>query len=146
MHGGYFSWSTVRVICDRFSQVAELKLVLGLDIKANIETKNLSQGTTYAAYLVYQLSQFKSGFGRSPIVLRINYRKSGVVSVHSVILDPMPPRALHRGDGWMEIEMGCQFLIEQGDDDDAVECRVTEGSNLKSGLIVEGIELRPKHI
>lgn len=135
------------VICDRFSQVAELKLVLGLDIKANIETKNLSQGTTYAAYLVYQLSQFKSGFGRSPIVLRINYRKCGVMSVHSVILDPTPLRARHRGDGWMEIEMGCQFLIEQGDDDDdAVECSVTEGSNLKSGLIVEGIELRPKHI
>lgn len=135
------------VICDRFSQVAELKLVLGLHIKANIETKNLSQGTTYAAYLVYQLSQFKSGFGRSPIVLRINYRQSAVVSsVHSVILDPTPPRARHRGDGWMEIEMGCQFLIEQGDGDDVVECSVTEGSNLKSGLIVEGIELRPKHI
>ncbi|XP_061992857.1 F-box protein At2g02240-like [Rosa rugosa] len=139
----YWQWMTLPH--SRFSQVAKLKLVWWLDINACISAKNLSPGTTYAAYLVYQLSEVRSGLARTPIVLRVNYRQSAVVSVHSVILDPMPQEARHRGDGWMEIEMG-QFFIEQGNDDAAVECSVTEVSNLKSGLIVEGIELRPIHM
>ncbi|PRQ35878.1 putative phloem protein [Rosa chinensis] len=110
-----------------------------------MSAKNLSSGTTYTAYLVYQLAEVRSGLARTPIVLRVNYRQSAIVSVHSVILDPMPQEARHGGDGWMEIEMG-QFFIEQGNDDAAIECSVTEVSNLKGGLIVEGIELRPMHM
>ncbi|XP_050375426.1 putative F-box protein PP2-B12 [Argentina anserina] len=142
----YWQWMTLPH--SRFSEVAKLKLVWWLDIKACIWTKNLSAGTTYAAYLVYQLSEVRSGLARTPIVLRINYQQSAVVSVHRVILDPMPQRARHRGDGWMEIEMGQFFIEQKGNDDavDVVECSVTEVDNLKSGLIVEGIELRPVHM
>lgn len=129
----------------RFSEVARLNRLWWLDIKACISTNNLSPGTIYAAYLVYQLSEIRSGLAKTPIVLRINYRQRTVVRLYSVILDPMPQRARHRGDGWMEIEMG-QFFNEQGNYHDVVECSITEVSNLKSGLIVEGIELRPIHM
>ncbi|KAJ4956133.1 hypothetical protein NE237_012916 [Protea cynaroides] len=50
-----------------------------------------------------------------------------------------------RGDGWMEIKMG-EFFNERGDDGE-VEMSITEVEDPnwgKNGLIVEGIELRPK--
>ncbi|KAF8392009.1 hypothetical protein HHK36_022349 [Tetracentron sinense] len=49
-----------------------------------------------------------------------------------------------RGDGWMEIEMG-EFFNDRGDDGD-VEMSLMEVDNgeWKSGLIIQGIELRPK--
>ncbi|KAJ4969259.1 hypothetical protein NE237_015960 [Protea cynaroides] len=49
-----------------------------------------------------------------------------------------------RGDGWMEIELG-EFFNEKGEDGD-VEMSLMEvkGGNWKGGLIIQGIELRPK--
>ncbi|XP_019054130.1 PREDICTED: F-box protein PP2-B10-like isoform X2 [Nelumbo nucifera] len=49
-----------------------------------------------------------------------------------------------RGDGWMEIEMG-EFFNDWGEDGE-VEMSLMEikGGNWKSGLIIQGIELRPK--
>ncbi|XP_050373832.1 putative F-box protein PP2-B12 [Argentina anserina] len=140
-------WQWIASSNSRFAEVAELKLVWWLDIKACIETKNLSRGTTYAAYLVYQLSQHRYGF-ESPLVSRISYQQSEVGTVHSVILDPTPARARNRRDGWIEVEIG-EFFIEEGDDDDdgdVIECSVKEVSYSKRGLIVEGIEVRPKEI
>lgn len=50
-----------------------------------------------------------------------------------------------RGDGWMEVEMG-HFFNDGGVDHGAVVFSLMEIDNYtsKSGLIVEGIELRPK--
>ncbi|PIA36200.1 hypothetical protein AQUCO_03400247v1 [Aquilegia coerulea] len=49
-----------------------------------------------------------------------------------------------RDDGWMEIELG-EFYNDQGEDGE-VQMTLTEikGGHLKCGLIVQGIELRPK--
>ncbi|KAJ4968494.1 hypothetical protein NE237_015195 [Protea cynaroides] len=49
-----------------------------------------------------------------------------------------------RGDGWMEIQLG-EFVNEKGEDGD-VEMSLMEvtGSSSKCGLIIQGIELRPK--
>ena len=41
-----------------------------------------------------------------------------------------------RKDGWIEIELG-YFYNDQGDEE-------VKGEHLKGGLIVEGIEIRPK--
>ncbi|CAL8989501.1 unnamed protein product, partial [Prunus brigantina] len=141
------------VICeshDRFSQVAKLNIVCWLDIKGYIETKNLSPRTTYAAYFVYQLSsQDNPRTAATPVTLRVAYEHSAVAVEHSVILDPVnyegtaPPHARYRGDGWFEIEMG-EFVTEE--DNATVVCSLMETNdyNYKRGLIVEGIELRPK--
>lgn len=49
-----------------------------------------------------------------------------------------------RGDGWMEVELG-EIFIKGGEDVD-MEMALTEvkGGNWKHGLIVQGIEVRPK--
>ncbi|OIT39799.1 PREDICTED: F-box protein PP2-B10-like [Nicotiana attenuata] len=49
-----------------------------------------------------------------------------------------------RSDGWMEIELG-EFFVKRGQEAE-VEMSLTElkGGNWKSGLIVEGIDIRPK--
>lgn len=51
---------------------------------------------------------------------------------------------VRRGDGWMEMEMGSFY--SDGGDDGTVEAWLlgTEGYSAKSGLIVQGIEFRPK--
>ncbi|KAI5424492.1 hypothetical protein KIW84_030610, partial [Lathyrus oleraceus] len=48
-----------------------------------------------------------------------------------------------REDGWMEIEIGEFF---SGEDDEEIQMSVAEvGHQLKGGLVLEGIEVRPKH-
>ncbi|KAK4353588.1 hypothetical protein RND71_025782 [Anisodus tanguticus] len=49
-----------------------------------------------------------------------------------------------RSDGWIEVELG-QFFVKRGQDAE-LEMSLTEvkGGNWKSGLVVEGIEIRPK--
>ncbi|CAN4106367.1 unnamed protein product [Withania somnifera] len=49
-----------------------------------------------------------------------------------------------RSDGWMEIELG-EFFVKRGQEAE-LEMSLTEvkGGNWKSGLIVEGIDIRPK--
>jgi hypothetical protein len=49
-----------------------------------------------------------------------------------------------RGYGWLEIKLGEFF--NGGEDDGEVEMSVLEvkGGNWKGGLIVQGIEIRPK--
>lgn len=50
-----------------------------------------------------------------------------------------------REDGWMEVELG-EFFNGEGDDEDEVKMSLMEikGHQLKGGLIIEGIEVRPK--
>ncbi|KAM5552656.1 putative F-box protein PP2-B12 [Rosa sericea] len=142
----YWEWNSLPE--SRFSEVAELRLVWWLEIKGNIDTKILSPRTTYAAYLVYQFPEESQwGFQGMPMTVRVTNEQNEVVAEHDVFLaDPpedMLPQARSRGDGWMEIELGEIFNQE---DDATVEFRLreTESGVPKGGLIVEGIELRPK--
>ncbi|XP_042501121.1 F-box protein PP2-B10-like [Macadamia integrifolia] len=81
------------------------------------------------------------GFGRLPTLLRLRPWEP--------VEDPEPRqegqiRPKKREDGWMEIEMG-EFFNERGEDGE-VEMSLMEvkGGQWKSGLIIQGIELRPK--
>ncbi|XP_071922130.1 putative F-box protein PP2-B12 [Coffea arabica] len=56
--------------------------------------------------------------------------------------DVQNPR--QRGDGWMEVELGEIFIKEGQDVDLEMSLMEVKGGNWKSGLIVEGIEIRPK--
>lgn len=49
-----------------------------------------------------------------------------------------------RGGGWLELELG-EFFNEAGDDGAVkMELRETQGGHWKKGLIIHGIEIRPK--
>ncbi|XP_038717602.1 putative F-box protein PP2-B2 [Tripterygium wilfordii] len=141
----YWKWKSLPE--SRFSQVAKLRYVWWLDIKARIETKVLSPETTYAAYFVFKFVKSRHGFNRRPVELCVNVEGSECKEKHRVHLDlpvdmPQEPRLSQRRDGWMEVEMG-SFYNEHGDDG-TVLCSLIETKDYKRGLIVEGIEFRPK--
>ena len=54
-----------------------------------------------------------------------------------------------REDGWFEIELGGFYNVGGDYDDNNNEVKMclkeVNGEHLKGGLIVEGIEIRPKH-
>ena len=56
----------------------------------------------------------------------------------------MPPQPRERSDEWMEIEMG-EFFYDNEDAGGVVAAlREFDNYTTKNGLIVEGIEFRPK--
>ncbi|XP_022760856.1 F-box protein PP2-B10-like [Durio zibethinus] len=140
-------WSWISLPESRFSEVAKLKNVGMLDVKGKARLKILSSRTNYAAYLVFKIVRDRYGFRHTPVELRVAIEGTGSGEVRTVILDPRPNAphlAREREDGWMEIEMG-EFFNECGDDR-MVECNLREvhDNQPKRGLIIEGIELRPK--
>ncbi|XP_050230273.1 F-box protein At2g02240-like [Mercurialis annua] len=50
-----------------------------------------------------------------------------------------------RGDGWVEVELGEFFNENVNDEELVVSVLEVKQGNWKSGLVVEGIEIRPKH-
>ncbi|KAJ8539719.1 hypothetical protein K7X08_013971 [Anisodus acutangulus] len=152
-----------------FSEVAHLGFVCWLDIRGRIGTEMLSPKTDYAAYLVFKLEPRKT-FGllsANAIIRFVNYesdteteqqantveletypQKRGNIFVgnnnQKIIVSGNIPKI--RGDGWLEVELG-YFNSKKGDDG-PVEARLLEIKRLhcKCGLIVEGIEFRPKII
>lgn len=133
----------------RFSQVAELRHVWWLDIKGRMETRLLSPNTTYAVFLVFKFTDV-IGFRDNPVELKVYFENQEDWEVSdqnniAAILDPAenePRDSRDRSDGWMEIQMG-EFFNENGDDG-AVVCKLWEHRAFQGGLVVEGIEFRPK--
>ncbi|XP_038878468.1 F-box protein PP2-B10-like [Benincasa hispida] len=162
-----YYWSWEHHTDSRFAEVAVLLDVWWLEIRGRISCRMLSPKTTYAAYFVFKMRQRRYyGFNINPADATV-----GILGTEphrkSVCLDPyldnpqrrrrhapwmMRPQSEdmaglewppERHDGWFEIELG---EFESGDGDDEVEMALMEvkGSSAKSGLVVEGIEIRPK--
>ncbi|KAK8281241.1 hypothetical protein V6Z12_D09G225300 [Gossypium hirsutum] len=119
-----------------FSEVAELKLVWWLEVKGMIDIRILSYNTNYAAYLVFKLRNKRTiEFRHRAVGLHINV--GGITSWEV-------RRVSEKMGGWMEVEMG-EFFNEFGDDGTVqLSLREIDTSYYKQGLIIEGIELRPK--
>ncbi|KAJ0741535.1 putative phloem protein [Helianthus annuus] len=151
-----------------FSEVVELKTISNMEIEGRIQTEDLSTNTTYGAYLIVKVSDHSFGLDAIPCETSIS---SGTCSVtNTTYLCPLDEqkqqlellffmnrrqmmekrvvegecqRPSKRGDGWMEIEIG-EFFV--GEKSEGVKMNLTEvkGQQLKGGLIIEGIEVRPK--
>ncbi|KAK3416074.1 hypothetical protein EUGRSUZ_H01640 [Eucalyptus grandis] len=129
--------------------------------------------THYAAYLVFKITPASHGFEFQPVEVEARFAGDEAGKrEHSVYLSRENNnthgwqswrRFRHAGwslmlasaegsgnypkerrDGWSEIELG-EFLTKEGQDGE-VEMSVmeTKGGNRKAGLVVEGIEIRPK--
>lgn len=61
-----------------------------------------------------------------------------------VAMDRKTAYPKQRGDGWMEVELGEHFVKGGQDDDLEVSLMEVKGGNWKSGLEIQGIEIRPK--
>ena len=149
----HFILSCFQHITCRFLEVAELRYVWWLEIRGNISIRMLSPVTTYAAYLVYKVSQRSHGLDL-PAKALVRFLGDGVEAETSVVYLKDPRRvprgsvyqlSRRRKDGWMEIKLG-SFFNGWGDDDGEVEMQLleVEVGEMKSGLIVQGIEVRLK--
>ncbi|KAF7093171.1 hypothetical protein CFC21_096117 [Triticum aestivum] len=107
----------------------------------------LSQGSTYA---VYKLAEEPYGLN-FPVNASVSVGGSVLACKVCVQRNPHMIRpedvALphERVDGWMELELG-EFVCEAGEDGDvSFGLSKTEYLNGKSGLLLQGIEIRHKN-
>ncbi|KAK5804792.1 hypothetical protein PVK06_032443 [Gossypium arboreum] len=142
----YWTWKSLPE--SRFSEVAELKVVWWLKVKGMIDIRILSSNTNYAAYLVFKLRNRRTiGFRHRAVGFHINVGGITSTEVRRVSLDPSQNETQHvreREDRWMEVEMGEFFNEFGGDGTVQFSLREVDTSYSKQGLIIEGIELRPK--
>ncbi|XP_010923972.1 F-box protein PP2-B11-like [Elaeis guineensis] len=157
-------WRWLSLAESRFAEVAELLTVCWLEVNGNIDTRLLSPRTTYVAYLVFKLASESYGLGPPPQLASV--RLGAYASEIDVCLQDdddddgdgddsdddddqeeggrWQQRRHLRDDGWMEIELG-EFYNDVGDDGDVeMSCSSVKALHWKSGLIVQGLEVRPK--
>ncbi|KAL3631659.1 hypothetical protein CASFOL_024643 [Castilleja foliolosa] len=166
----YWEWITLPE--SRFSEVAELLIVCWFEIRGKINTEMLSPGTNYAAYLVFTCKSTAYGFDHPPVKAFFVEMGGHESEKRNVCLDPGGARRLsnqfdpvgpmrtqqqeatmetnteypnQRSDGWMEVKLGEYFVNENGGDLEVCLMEVEDG-NGKSGLIIQGIEIRPKTV
>nr|XP_043609004.1 F-box protein At2g02240-like [Erigeron canadensis] len=148
----------------RFPKVAELLAVCWLEIKGKFKTLMLSSETTYAAFLVYNIRAVSHGLefpaktldrhdvGGMEVedagedldmtVVYLKPPKTGQNLQNSVQTEVIGAVPWRRADGWMEVELGKFYNDKTGGE---VDMRFMETRELhwKSGLIIEGIDIRP---
>ncbi|XVF41833.1 hypothetical protein PTKIN_Ptkin01aG0312100 [Pterospermum kingtungense] len=154
----------------RFSEVAELRTISWLEIHGKIRTKTLSPNTTYGAYLVVQISDHAYGLDSIPSETSVeigNKTLKNTAYLRSTDQDSKRQRMedlfysnrkqmlksrvgegenrvlSEREDGWMELELG-EFFSGEGDEVVKMSLKEIKGHQLKGGLVIEGIEVRPK--
>uniref|UniRef100_A0A0E0GEQ2 F-box domain-containing protein n=1 Tax=Oryza nivara TaxID=4536 RepID=A0A0E0GEQ2_ORYNI len=140
----------------KFKEGAELLSVCWLEIHGKILSKMLSRNTNYAAYLVYRIADRSYGldfpFQEASVSIGGSTTTRQVGSVerwlkrrcsHALVLAEDIEHPQKRSDGWMELKLG-ELYNEEGDDGEVcISFRETEG-HWKRGLVVQGIEIRPK--
>ncbi|XP_054786646.1 F-box protein PP2-B15-like [Prosopis cineraria] len=163
-------WSWTPMPESRFSVVAHLRTVSWLEIKCTIRTGILTPSTWYGAYLIMKVSRRAYGLDRAASEVSVevgNVVKKGKAYLCDRDERKQKMEALFYGsrremlresseteedekfpsrreDGWMEIELG-EFY--SGEEDQDVKVSLMEvGYQLKAGLILEGVELRPNHV
>ncbi|KAI4346197.1 hypothetical protein L6164_013269 [Bauhinia variegata] len=139
----YWRWTSIPE--SRFPLVAELNYVWWLEVKGRIETKLLSSNTTYGVFFIFKFGRIKWRFDKRRLELTVNFEGNVNESQKKVFPDTPRNGPQPRMDGWMEVEMG-EFFNEFGDDGSVMfKLLDFHGSDTKAGLIVEGVEFRPKH-
>ncbi|XP_047159429.1 F-box protein PP2-B10-like [Vigna umbellata] len=142
----YWNWTTDPD--SRFPEVAELRDVCWLEIRGVFNTLTLSPDTQYAAYFVFKMIN-PSGFRNRRVEVSVDFNGD---DTKNVCLDGSSDgtrvaglqRPSLRSDGWLEIEMGDFFNVGL-EDEVQMSVKEVKGGNWKSGLFVEGIEVRPKY-
>ena len=136
-----------KLLNHRFPEVAELQNVWWLEIYGKIEARNLSPPTNYTVYFVFKLVEDRREFNERPVLLEVYFEWTDVNEGKMAILDP--PQGTFMGSkerayGWTEIEMG-EIFNELGNDSIVFNLKEVDNLITKCGLIVEGIEIRPKN-
>ncbi|KAK4485271.1 hypothetical protein RD792_007903 [Penstemon davidsonii] len=151
----------------RFDEVAHLLSVWWLEISGIMQLRMLSPRTTYEAYLVFKLEGshgLDCSVKASIKLVKENSateseKETNIVYIVTPTYDRnrrrrrgVPARDAIEGrfsrkrlDGWMELELGEFFIGEELDEGEVqAELLETEHGIWRRGLVVEGIEIRPK--
>lgn len=148
----------------RFSEVAHLLKVCWFCIEGKIVAQLLSPKTTYVVYLVFQMRRSNNGFDYLPLDVFVNFigergdrdedaiiheTEMNIVYLKRGLSGPEMRASTRRlpqkrMDKWMEVELG-EFFIGKGDSGEVVMGLMAgERGRRKSGIMIEGIEVRPK--
>lgn len=147
--------------------MAELRSVCWLEIKGWIKTSLLPSNRWYGAYFVFsKRSEGTFGLQKQAVEVSLKVvgegegeRRTGYleetaenITNYDAVARPLLPQAEaeavfaveHRRDGLLEVKLG-EFFTRVGEDKE-VEMGVDEMKDLwwKGGIIVQGIEIRPK--
>lgn len=152
----YWEWQPIPE--SRFPEVCILRKVCWLEIKGKIAAIMLSQNTRYAAYLVFRIARDSRGLA-VPAKTMVSF--GGIETETTGVFLQKPGargRLWHvplqnndgfprkRRDGWMEIELGEFYCDERRHGEVEMVFEEIRHGNWKYGLVVEGIELRPKSV
>ncbi|PRQ41595.1 putative phloem protein [Rosa chinensis] len=157
-------WEWISLPESRFEEVAKLRVVGWFEIRGRIATRMLSPSTLYKAYLVYKFNERPWTFDNHPTAVAVSARsygfdyecpslsemvEGGELKYTAFLAQPereiseetrLPDK---RADGWLEMELGEYFC--DGEEDVELEMICCEiNSSGKCGIIVQGIEVRPK--
>lgn len=148
----------------RFAEVAVLRSTHWLEIEGKIKTEMLSPNSIYGAYLIIKITHRAYGFDSvaAEVSVEVGDQVSSSGRVYLVVdhhgkhdKKMLRSSPLIQGDdqripcekenGWMEIELGEFCSGDHGDHKEVkMSLKEVKGCQLKGGLIVEGIEVRPK--
>ncbi|XP_020112964.1 F-box protein PP2-B10-like [Ananas comosus] len=146
-------WAWIRDPPSSDEEVAEMMDLCRLEIEGKSDCKDLTTGKTYAAYLIFKIAEESCGLTSPYPDARVALGDHEAKAC-AVCLDPSKGKKKHeddvrlprkRNDGWMEIELG-EFTVNRGEEGEKVRMSLSETKvmNWKKGLIVGGIEIRPK--
>ncbi|KAL0844267.1 hypothetical protein Bca101_017513 [Brassica carinata] len=155
----------------RFSESAELITTDRLEVSGKIQPGVLSPNTRYGAYLIIKVTKRAYGLDLVPAETWVQSRNGHIVknTAYLCCLDEKKQqmkRLLYgnreermamtvkmvskrrepksRDDGWMEIELG-NFETREGEDHEVnMSLSEVKGYQLKGGVVIDGIEVRPK--
>jgi len=146
----------------RFAECAELLQVCWLYIGGGIGSRMLSGDTRYAAYLVFKMADDSYGLDAPLQVASVSIGEDNISS-HQVRIQSyeeedaggdeeeaaatVAPRLPQlRPDGWMELELGDWYNADGANYEVCATLKETRvGGNWKKGLIMQGLEIRPKY-
>ncbi|KAK9086352.1 hypothetical protein Syun_028746 [Stephania yunnanensis] len=166
-------WSWKFLPESRFGEVAELVSTSSLEIKGKIKANTLSTKTTYIVNLIVKFTNYAYGLDSIPSEISLEHRKNVSVGIaylrngdvgenkywleriyysnrteklRARIIGGEERKVRERSDGWMEIELG-EFVNDgECEEEEVIKVSLMEvkGEQLKGGIVIEGIEVRPK--
>ncbi|URE31802.1 F-box protein [Musa troglodytarum] len=146
-------WRWISHSDSRFGEVAELVFVCWLEITGSINSGLLSKKTWYTAYIVFKLASGAYGLNSPPQKVSISlgaYSSDRFITLQQDDDDEEEEEEDEKGkrklrdDGWMEIELS-DFYNDEGDKGEAsIRLSQCEALHFKHGLLIEGLEFRPK--
>lgn len=162
----HWTWTTHST--SRFNEVIELKTISSIEIEGGINTEDLSSNTTYGAYLIIKVSDHAFGLDSIPCETSVSMNECSITNtaylcplddkkqqlealffmnrrrmMEKRVVQGEGRRPSKREDGWMEIELG-EFFVGEKSEGVKMNLMEVKGHQLKGGLIIEGIEVRPK--